>query len=72
MATIRIYSLTQPDYEAATDSVRIKIDSKNDQAIALIEEGVTFTPTRGEIAAETDAINYVVQSPTMVLFTLVP
>ena len=36
----------------------------------MIEEGVTFTPIRGEITVESDATNYVVQSPTMVMFTL--
>ena len=72
VATIRIYSLTQPNYEAATDSVKIRINTRNDEAIALIEEGVTFTPIRGEIVAESDATNYVVQSPTMVMLTLKP
>ena len=64
--------MTQPNYEAATDSVKIRINTENDQAIALIEDGVTFTPIRGEIIADSDATNYVVQSPTMVLLTLKP
>ena len=67
-----MFSLTQPDYEAATRSVQIQINTKNDGFVAMIEDGVTFTPTRGQITAESDATNYVVQSPTMVMFTLQP
>ena len=72
VATIQMFSLTQPNYEAPTHSVQILIDTKLGGEVAMIQEGVTFTPSRGEIAAETDATNYVVQSPTKVLFTLKP
>ena len=71
-ATITMFSLTQPNYEAATKSVRIQINTKNDGFVAMIDEGVTFTPTRGNITVESDALNYTVQSPTMVIFTLQP
>jgi len=47
VATIYIFSLTQPNYEAATHSVHIHINTENDGYVAMIQDGVTFTPSRG-------------------------
>ena len=67
-----MFSLTQPNSEAETGSVFIQIDSEDGEAIAHLTSVVTFKPKRGTIATETDATNYVVQSPTMVMFILRP
>jgi hypothetical protein len=72
VATIYMFSLTQPNYEAATKSATIQINTKDGQPVAWIDEGVTFTPSRGAIATVTDATSYVVQSPTKVLIQLKP
>ena len=72
VATIQLFSLIQPNFEKATDSVKIRIDTVNDEYVAKIEEGVTFTPFRGEVQVETSATNLIVQEKTDVIFELVP
>ena len=69
---IDIFSLRQPNYEKTTDSVRIYVTGANDSSIAMVEENVTFTPERGELAATTDAGIKIVQESTEVIVELSP
>lgn len=72
VATIDIMSLRQPNYEKTTDSVQVFITSENDQFIAMGDEKMAFTPSRGSIELYSDALIKVVQESTMVRFELTP
>ena len=69
---IYISQLKQPMYEKATDSVRIHIDTAEGFKVAQIENGVTFTPIRGDIQASAIAANNVVSAQTMIAFEIQP
>lgn len=62
----------QPNYEKATDSVKINIDTEDGRSIAYIQQGVTFTPFRGVVKVSTDAAHKTVQELTDVMFEIIP
>ena len=70
--TILIYSLRQPDYVLETDSFMVEITSVDGDRIAKVDEGVTFTPTKGILDATTDASIKTVQEETDVIFEILP
>ena len=55
-----------------TDSLEIYITSEDGGYIAMVEDDVTFTPLRGEIATIVDATVKTVQESTMVVIELIP